>query len=237
MPIVVAVTVGRHGAIRYYEPADLPLGRDDMVVIDTPQGAVVGRVVQGPRNVPYNQLPAVLLSVTRLATDYDLERHHRREELELRAPEVVVSKIEYLDLPMKLVEVQADPDADRIIVYFAAEGRVDFRTLVRELSEILGVRVHMHQIGARDHARIIGGIGSCGRETCCRTWMQNFEPVSMRMAKDQSLFLNPAKFSGSCGKLKCCLRYEYEGDDDHDHLDQQVHDNDSPPVLPDTWHS
>jgi len=208
-----------------------------MVVIDTPQGAVVGQVVHGPRDVPHNQLPAVLIPVTRLATDYDLERHKRREDLELRAPDIVVSKIEYLDLPMKLVEVQADPDAERITVFFAAEGRVDFRTLVRELSEILGVRVHMHQIGARDHARIIGGIGSCGRETCCRTWLQNFEPVSMRMAKDQSLFLNPAKFSGSCGKLKCCLRYEYEGDDDHDHLEPHDSEHDPSTAMPDTWHS
>ena len=120
MPIVVTVTVGRHGAIRYYEPAELPLGRDDMVVIETPQGAVVGQVVHGPRDVPHNQLPAVLLPVTRLATDYDLERHRRREDLELRAPDIVVSKIEYLDLPMKLVEVQADADAERITVFFAA---------------------------------------------------------------------------------------------------------------------
>jgi cell fate regulator YaaT (PSP1 superfamily) len=158
----------------------------------------------------------------RVATPDDMTRNDANLRIEAAAREVVPDKIALLDLPMKMIDVDVDWDGGRITVFFAAEGRVDFRELVRVLASALGVRVMMHQLGARDHAKMIGGLASCGREICCSTWMRAFEPVSMRMAKEQSLFLNPSKFSGNCGKLKCCLRYEYE-------FYSEGHD--APPVL------
>ena len=210
MRTVVGVTIEPAGPIQYFCPADVEMAIGDMVLVDTPAGPRVGRVVLAARETLDESLPANLHSVMRLATPEDSVRSEANHRLEARARDLVPQKIATLDLPMKLIDVDADWDGTRITVYFAAEGRVDFRELVRLLASAMGVRVQMHQLGARDHAKMIGGLASCGREICCSSWMQIFEPVSMRMAKEQSLFLNPSKFSGNCGKLKCCLRYEYE---------------------------
>lgn len=210
MRTVVGVTFEPAGPIQYFCSADVAMQISDSVLVDTPAGPRVATVVLAPREIPDDSLAASLRGVMRVATAEDRTRSEANHRLEARARDLVPQKIATLDLPMKLIDVDADWDGSRITVYFAAEGRVDFRELVRVLASAMGVRVQMHQLGARDHAKMIGGLASCGREICCSSWMQIFEPVSMRMAKEQSLFLNPSKFSGNCGKLKCCLRYEYE---------------------------
>lgn len=210
MPTVVGLTLEQDGLLHYYTPAHVDVRPGTVVVIECGNGYRLGTVRLGPMEMPAEAMPTALPSILRVATAEDRERDAFNRSLVERAHQAVQEKIEMLGLPMKPVDIEADPSGDRITVYFAAEGRIDFRELVRELTGALSVRVHMHQIGARDHAKILGGIGSCGRELCCKTWMNVFEPVSMRMAKEQSLFLNPSKFSGSCGKLKCCLRYEYD---------------------------
>jgi cell fate regulator YaaT (PSP1 superfamily) len=210
MPTVVGLTFEDGGGMHLYKPGQTELSRGDLVVVDIAGDPHVARVVFGPKEMPHERVPVALPAVVRPASDEDRRRWESNRELESRAMAVVPEKIRQLDLPMKLIDVEAQFDGGRITVFFAAEGRIDFRELVRELVSALSVRVLMHQVGARDHAKMLGGIGSCGRELCCSTWMPSFEPVSMRMAKEQSLFLNPSKFSGNCGKLKCCLRYEYD---------------------------
>jgi cell fate regulator YaaT (PSP1 superfamily) len=210
MPTVVGLAFEPEGTIHYFSPAHITLAKGDVVLADTAAGPRVAQVVIPPRQIGQDRLPVAVRSVTRIASPEDVARNDSNTRLEQKARLIVPDKIALLDLSMKMIDVDADWDGTRITIFFAAEGRVDFRELVRLLSGALGVRVQMHQLGARDHAKMVGGLASCGRETCCSTWMPSFEPVSMRMAKEQSLFLNPSKFSGNCGKLKCCLRYEYE---------------------------
>lgn len=210
MPTVVGLAFEPAGTIHHFSPALMTLAEGDIVVADTAAGPRVAQVVIPPRQIGQDRLPTAVRMVMRIASPEDVARNDSNTRLEQKARVILPEKIAQLDLSMKMIDVDADWDGTRITVFFAAEGRVDFRDLVRVLAGALGVRVQMHQLGARDHAKMIGGLASCGRETCCSTWMPSFEPVSMRMAKDQSLFLNPSKFSGNCGKLKCCLRYEYE---------------------------
>jgi cell fate regulator YaaT (PSP1 superfamily) len=148
--------------------------------------------------------------VLRVATPDDYRRKEANRAREESALEVCRRRIEARGLPMKLISAEYAFDGSQILFYFTAEGRVDFRELVKDLAAALRTRIQLHQIGARDAAKLLGGIGPCGRGLCCATWLTSFEPISMKMAKEQSLFLNPTKFSGVCGKLMCCLRYEYE---------------------------
>lgn len=216
MPTVVGLAFGNRAMIHLYTPGTAELAVGDDVVAETASGESLGRVVFGPLEMARERVPAALRPVTRLATPEDRLRFERNRALVERAWAVTPERVRALGLPMKLISIEAQPDGGRITVYFAADGRVDFRELVRNLVAALSVRVLMHQVGARDHAKMLGGIASCGRELCCSSWMPSFEPVSMRMAKEQSLFLNPSKFSGCCGKLKCCLRYEYDLYSDED---------------------
>ncbi|HEY3414711.1 MAG TPA: regulatory iron-sulfur-containing complex subunit RicT [Armatimonadota bacterium] len=222
MRTAIGVTFEPSGPIQFFLPGDVEAEIGDSVLVDTAAGPRVAKVTLAARETPDDALPSHLHSVMRVATPEDMARNEANHRLEERARGLVPQKIAALDLPMKLIDVDADWDGARITVFFAAEGRVDFRELVRVLASAMGVRVQMHQLGARDHAKMIGGLASCGREICCSSWMQIFEPVSMRMAKEQSLFLNPSKFSGNCGKLKCCLRYEYE-------FYSEAHDG--PPII------
>ncbi len=210
MPLVVGVTFRRVGKVYYFDPCELQLHEGDFVIAETARGVEFGEVVIEPREVSDEELVAPLKKISRVATGGDLEREASNREREKNALEVCDRKITEHNLPMKLLDAECAFDGSQITFSFSADGRVDFRELVKDVASALRTKVQLHQIGVRDEAKLIGGFGGCGRPLCCATFLSNFEPISMKMAKDQSLFLNPAKFSGVCGKLMCCLRYEHE---------------------------
>jgi cell fate regulator YaaT (PSP1 superfamily) len=182
----------------------------DKVVVQSEAGTAVGAIVQTPPAVMARRLPPEHSPnrVVRKATAEDLSVQQKRQQREQEAHRVALLKIRERGLEMKLTRVEQLFDGSRLIFYFTAEGRVDFRELVRELASEFHTRIEMRQIGARDEAKMLGGYGSCGRPLCCTTWLNAFEPVSIKMAKQQDLSLNPSRLSGLCGRLKCCLRYE-----------------------------
>lgn len=182
----------------------------DGVIVETVRGLEFGTVVTEPRARKPEEQDQLLKPVVRKATAEDLERLVELREKERNAFRIGVDKINAHGLPMKLVGVDYTFDANKIIFYFTAEGRVDFRELVRDLAAVFRTRIELRQIGVRDEAKMIGGLGGCGRELCCASWLREFSPVSIRMAKEQNLSLNPAKISGICGRLMCCLKYESE---------------------------
>jgi cell fate regulator YaaT (PSP1 superfamily) len=203
--------VGRVHIFLLPQPAlDDPLVLGDQVVVEGDGGADVGRVVGTIPDVASRRITNArpLPKVVRRATNDDLAARRAREQRERAAFQFCLLKVRERNLPMKLARVEQLPDGSRLVFYFTAEGRVDFRELVRDLAAEFRVRVEMRQIGVRDEAKLLGGYGSCGRPLCCTTWLQAFEPVSIKMAKQQHLSLNPSKLSGLCGRLKCCLRYE-----------------------------
>lgn len=210
MPVVVGVTFKPAAKAYYFEPNGLKLQPGDVVIAETTRGVEMGEVRTPPREVPEEQIVPPLRRVLRLATPDDYRRKEANKAREEAALELCRRRIEARGLPMKLIQAEYAFDGSQILFYFTAEGRVDFRELVKDLAAALRTRIQLHQIGARDAAKLLGGIGPCGRGLCCATWLTGFEPISMKMAKEQSLFLNPTKFSGVCGKLMCCLRYEYE---------------------------
>jgi cell fate regulator YaaT (PSP1 superfamily) len=183
----------------------------DAVVVHTETGAALGRAEAAPRAIAARRpVPpaASPLRIVRRASEADLVTRLRHEQREREARLYAIERIRVHDLPMKLSRVEQTFDGGRLIFYFTADTRVDFRELVRELAGRFRTRIEMRQIGVRDEAKMLGGYGSCGRPLCCSTWLTSFEPVSIRMAKQQDLSLNPSKLSGLCGRLKCCLRYE-----------------------------
>ncbi|MDO8683269.1 MAG: stage 0 sporulation family protein [Armatimonadota bacterium] len=210
MPRVVGVSFRRVGKVYYFDPGELDPREGDFVIAETSRGLEFGEVMIEARDVPEDEIVAPLKRVVRLATGQDLEREADNRESEKRAFDICQQKVTEHNLPMKLIDAERSFDGTQITFYFSAENRVDFRELVKGLATVLNVKVQLHQIGVRDEAKLLGGYGTCGRALCCATFLNNFEPVSMKMAKDQSLFLNPAKFSGICGKLMCCLKYEHE---------------------------
>ena len=210
MPLVVGVSFRRVGKVYYFDPGELQLHEGGFVIAETARGVEFGEVVLEPRELPDSELVAPLKKVVRLATGDDLEREASNRERETHAYEVCERKITEHKLPMKLLEAEYAFDGSQVTFSFSADGRVDFRDLVKDVAGALKAKVQLHQIGVRDEAKLIGGYGTCGRPLCCATFLSAFDPISMKMAKDQSLFLNPAKFSGACGKLMCCLRYEHD---------------------------
>jgi cell fate regulator YaaT (PSP1 superfamily) len=214
VPRVVGVRFKRAGKIYYFDPADLDLQRGDRVIVETARGTELGEVAVGIREVDEQEIVAPLKRVIRQASADDLEQAARNRAKETEAAEICGRKIAEHGLDMNLVDVEYSFDGNKIVFYFTAEGRVDFRELVKDLASVFRTRIELRQIGVRDEAKMIGGIGTCGRVLCCCSFLGDFEPVSIRMAKDQNLSLNPTKISGLCGRLMCCLRYEcghYEG--------------------------
>ena len=211
MPIVVEVAFKPVGPMTPFAPGDFDLRPDEAVIVESAHGSDFGFVKTKARAVPDSHTP--LRSVLRRATPDDWARRERSERRTAEAFRVCQEKIARLRLPMKLIEAEWGYDGSQVTFHFVADGRVDFRELVRETAGVLHTRVQMHQVGARDEAKLFPGIGPCGRPTCCSTFLREFAPVSIKMVKDQSLAMNPAKFTGLCGKLMCCLRYEQEGDD------------------------
>jgi len=210
MPIVVGIDFKRVGKLCYFDPGEFKLKVHDAVLVEGERGPEFGVVQHTARAVPDSEIVAPLKRVVRYATEDDFAKRERNERRQAEAYVLCQQKIRELDLPMKLIESEWSFESDQVTFHFVAEGRIDFRQLVREIAGVLHMRVQMHQVGARDHAKVIPGIGPCGRPTCCSTFLREFQPVSIKMAKGQNLSLNPSKFSGLCGKLMCCLRYELE---------------------------
>ena len=196
MPIVVGVAFKPLGKITPCDPGALELAVDDAVVVQGEAGLEFGFVKTPARAVPDEDVPPPVPSILRRALPDDWQRRERGERRQAEAFRVCKEKIGQLGLPMKLIEAEWAFDGAQVTFHFTAEGRVDFRALVREVAAVLHTRVQMHQVGARDHARIFPGIGPCGRPTCCSTFLREFQPVSMKMVKNQNLVLNPSKFSG-----------------------------------------
>jgi cell fate regulator YaaT (PSP1 superfamily) len=210
MPVVVSVSLKKSGKALYFDPANIKLEADDKVIVETVRGQEFGEVIQPPKELPDNELVAPLKRVIRVATREDIEQEKRNTANEKKAFKTGLEKIKKHGLPMKLVETECLFDGSKMIFYFTAEGRVDFRELVKDLASTFKTRIELRQIGVRDEAKFIGGLGPCGRDLCCRLFLSDFEPVSIKMAKEQNLPLNPIKISGICGRLMCCLKYETE---------------------------
>lgn len=210
MPRVVGVRFKPAGKIYYFDPGNLQLAENDGVIVETARGVEYGWVVTGPKEVDDDEVVSPLKQVLREATEEDLQKLEENRKLEKEAFQICLDKIAAHGLPMKLVGVERTFDGNKIIFYFTAEGRVDFRELVKDLAAVFRTRIELRQIGVRDEAKMIGGLGCCGRELCCSSWLTDFTSVSIRMAKDQNLSLNPAKISGICGRLMCCLKFESE---------------------------
>ena len=208
MQTVVGVRFKQAGKIYYFGPGDLDIQKDDDVIVETARGVEYGRAVIGPREVEDSAVVLPLKLVQRKATDADRAKVASNEEQEKEAFAICEQKIALHKLPMKLVGVEYTFDINKIIFYFTADGRIDFRELVKDLASVFRTRIELRQIGVRDEAKRMGGIGCCGRPLCCATFLGDFEPVSIRMAKEQNLSLNPTKISGICGRLMCCLKYE-----------------------------
>ena len=208
MPTVVGIRFKKACKIYYFDPAASGVAKGDHAIVETARGVEYGEVVIGPREVDESSIVPPLKPVMRKATAEDDLKLAENKIREKEAFNICLRKIKNHDLPMRLIDVEFTFDVNKIIFYFTADGRIDFRELVKDLASVFRTRIELRQIGVRDEAKMLGGIGSCGRPLCCATFLGDFEPVSIRMAKDQSLSLNPTKISGICGRLMCCLKYE-----------------------------
>jgi len=205
---VVGVRFKKAGKIYYFDPGDLSIQKDDFVIVETVRGVEYGKAVIPRKQVEEHDVVLPLKKVVRIADSKDrmIVEENRRAAQE--AYEICNEKVHEHQLDMKLVDVEYTFDRNKVIFYFTADGRVDFRELVKDLAAIFRTRIELRQIGVRDEAKMLGGIGPCGRMLCCSTFLGDFDPVSIKMAKDQNLSLNPTKISGLCGRLMCCLKYE-----------------------------
>lgn len=208
MPIVVGVRFKQAGKVYYFDPDCWELSIGDHVIVETAKGLEYGQVVSGPKDVDESEIVAPLKKVIRIATDDDQQRVEENEAKVREAFNICVQKIAEHDLHMKLIDAEYTFDRNKLIFYFTSEERVDFRELVKDLAAIFKTRIELRQIGVRDEAKMMGGLGPCGRPVCCNTFLGEFMPVSIKMAKEQDLALNPCKISGMCGRLMCCLKYE-----------------------------
>lgn len=208
MQTVVGIRFKKAGKIYYFDPSGIELLPGRFAIVETSRGQEFGEVVVAPRQVRDEEVVQPLKKVLRAADEEDCQKILENRQKEEEAFETGLVKIQEHGLDMKLVDVEYTFDRSKIIFYFTADGRVDFRELVKDLAAVFRTRIELRQIGVRDEAKMIGGLGPCGRVLCCHTFLGEFEPVSIRMAKDQNLSLNPTKISGVCGRLMCCLRYE-----------------------------
>ncbi|HHX22747.1 MAG: PSP1 domain-containing protein [Tepidanaerobacteraceae bacterium] len=210
MVTIVGVRFKKAGKVYYFNPGGLELSVGDKVIVETSRGIEYGEIVIGPKDVKEEDIIAPLKDVMRVATPEDEETVKENIIKSLEAEKIAIEKIEKHGLEMKLVDVEYTFDNSKLVFYFTADGRVDFRELVKDLAAIFRTRIELRQIGVRDEAKMLGGVGPCGRCICCNTFLGDFDPVSIKMAKQQNLSLNPVKISGLCGRLMCCLRYESE---------------------------
>lgn len=208
---VVGVRFKEKGKIYYFSPQGLEIEKDAPVIVETARGLEYGYAVVPPKEIEETEVHGELKNVIRLATEDDYSRHIDNRNLAREALLICQEKIQNHNLEMRLISSEYTFDNSKLLFYFTAEGRVDFRDLVRDLASVFRTRIELRQIGVRDEAKILGGLGMCGRECCCHSFLSEFAPVTIKMAKDQGLSLNPTNISGICGRLLCCLRYEQDG--------------------------
>ena len=207
---VIGVRFRTAGKVYFFAPAGMEINTGDHVIVETARGIEFGHVVLGSREVDESKVVQPLKSVIRMATAADEETERRNKEKEKEAFGICLEKIKKHNLQMKLIDAEYTFDNNKVLFYFTADGRIDFRELVKDLAAVFKTRIELRQIGVRDETKIMGGIGICGRPLCCHTYLSEFIPVSIKMAKEQNLSLNPTKISGVCGRLMCCLKNEEE---------------------------
>ncbi len=207
---VIGVRFRTAGKIYFFDPGKLKIKKGDHVIVETARGIEYGTVVGNPREVPNEKVIQPLKPVLRIATERDNGQEASNKLKEKEAFKICLEKIQKHRLEMKLIDAEYTFDNNKVLFYFTADGRIDFRELVKDLAAVFKTRIELRQIGVRDETKILGGIGICGRELCCHSHLSEFVPVSIKMAKEQNLSLNPAKISGVCGRLMCCLKHEEE---------------------------
>jgi len=217
---VIGVRFRKAGKVYYFDPAQMEIKMGDHVIVETARGIEFGEVVLGVREVDEKKVIQPLKSVIRMATKNDEELERKNKEKEHEAFQICQEKIRKHELQMKLIDAEYTFDNNKLLFYFTADGRIDFRELVKDLAAVFKTRIELRQIGVRDETKILGGVGICGRPLCCHSYLSEFIPVSIKMAKEQNLSLNPTKISGVCGRLMCCLKYEEET---YDGLKGEVH--------------
>lgn len=210
MTEVIGVRFKEVGKVYYFDPDNTKLSVGDRVIVETARGVECGEVAMANRMINDNAIVQPLKKLLRVATEEDLKKLEENKEKEKKALEICEKKIAFHKLDMKLVDVEYTFDNNKILFYFTADGRVDFRSLVKDLASVFRTRIELRQIGVRDEAKMLGGLGVCGRPFCCSGFLGEFQPVSIKMAKEQGLSLSPVKISGTCGRLMCCLKYEQE---------------------------
>ncbi len=222
MPKVVGIRFHNAGKTYHFDPGEIRLHMGDAVIVETSEGPDLGYVSEEAVDIPEDQIVQPLRPVIRLVNEEDQNKYEAKKVKEQEAQEICVQKIEARGLRMNLVNAEYSADAKKIVFFFTADGRVDFRELVKDLAAVFRIRIELRQIGARDQARMVGGLGMCGRELCCCSFLDGFVPVSIKMAKEQGLSMNPSKISGACGRLMCCLKYEQDAyEDAHARLPRQ----------------
>jgi cell fate regulator YaaT (PSP1 superfamily) len=205
---IAGVRFKKAGKIYYFDPAGFPVQAGTSVIVETARGLEYGVVAEDVKEVSEKEIIPPLKKILRIADEKDTRQHEENLNRKEKSLALCQEKVDKHNLEMKLVDVEHTFDNSKIIFYFTSDGRVDFRDLVKDLAGVFKMRIELRQIGVRDEAKLIGGIGTCGIALCCHTWLQDFEPVSIKMAKVQGLSLNPTKISGICGRLMCCLKYE-----------------------------
>ena len=210
MKTIIGVRFRKPGKIYFFDPGYLKIEKGSNVIVETSMGQEFGEVVIANREIPDSKVTEPLKKIIRIATPKDVKHQEENKEKEKEALEICEEKIKKHKLDMNLTEVEYKFDNSKIVFYFTADGRIDFRELVKDLAAIFHTRIELRQIGVRDEIKRIGGNGMCGRELCCCSFLRNFETVSIKMAKEQNISLNPTKISGNCGRLMCCLKYEQE---------------------------
>ncbi len=211
---IVEIKFKKNGKAYYFDPAGLKIKKGTAIMVETTRGIEIGEVVAENKKIDESKIISPLKPVLRIATEDEIKQAEENRKKEKEAFKICVEKIEKHKLDMKLIEVEYTFDQSKILFYFTSDGRVDFRELVKDLASVFKTRIELRQIGVRDEAKIIGGLGICGRKLCCASHLGGFEPVSIKMAKEQNLSLNPTKISGTCSRLMCCLKYEQEAYED-----------------------
>lgn len=210
MAVIIGVKFKEGGKVYYFAPGDTEVSEGDKVIVETSRGVECGDVVMGIKEVSEREITSPLKKVIRVATPAEIKNIERNKKREEEAFKVCEEKIAKHGLKMNLIDVEIAFDGSKMLFYFTSDGRVDFRELVKDLAGVFRTRIELRQIGVRDEAKLLGGLGICGRPFCCKSFLGDFQPVSIKMAKEQGLSLNPTKISGTCGRLMCCLKYEQD---------------------------